>query len=46
MISITNNTAHHFKRPYSNLPPNTPMLTGFAGRIALKIGWRYFESRA
>jgi hypothetical protein len=38
MISMANNTAHHFKRPYSNLPPKTPILTGLTGRVAEIMG--------
>jgi hypothetical protein len=46
MISITNNTAHHFKRPYSSRPLKTAMLTGLIGRVALMMGRRYFDSLA
>ena len=51
MISMANNTAHHFKRPYSSRPPNIPMLTGLTGaggaengsNIVRQSGIAFFE---
>ncbi len=35
---MANNTAYHFKRPYSSRPPKTPILAGLTGRVDESIG--------